>query len=60
MVAASIDPREKAAETVEKLSLTFPVGYGLPVAKTVTLPRPTTSVAGSVADTFAVPAAAAL
>ena len=34
VVAASIDPREKAAETVEKLSLTFPVGYGLPVAET--------------------------
>jgi peroxiredoxin len=34
VVAASTDPRDKAAETVEKLSLNFPVGYGLPVAKT--------------------------
>ena len=34
LVAASTDPREKAAETVEKLSLTFPVGYGLPLVET--------------------------
>ncbi|RPI09661.1 MAG: peroxiredoxin [Zetaproteobacteria bacterium] len=34
VVAASIDPREKAAETVETLSLTFPVGYDLPMAET--------------------------
>ena len=33
-MAASTDPREKAAETIEKLSLTFPVGYGLPLAET--------------------------
>jgi peroxiredoxin len=34
VVAGSTDPREKAAETAEKLSLTFPVGYDLPLAET--------------------------
>ena len=34
VVAASTDPREKAAETVDKLSVTFPVGYGLPLVET--------------------------
>ena len=31
MVAASTDPLEKARETVAEQSLTFPVGYGLPL-----------------------------
>ena len=34
VVAASTDPREKAAETVAEHSLTFPVGYGLPLRET--------------------------
>ncbi|MBI4537053.1 MAG: redoxin domain-containing protein [candidate division NC10 bacterium] len=34
VVAASTDPRERAAETVEKHGLTLPVGYGLPVIET--------------------------
>lgn len=34
MVAASTDPLEKAAETVKEHSLTFPVGYGLPLKET--------------------------
>ena len=28
-MAASVDPREKAQEMVEKNKLTFPIGYGL-------------------------------
>jgi hypothetical protein len=32
-VALSVDPREKAKETVEKLKLTFPVAYGLEVPR---------------------------
>lgn len=31
MLACSTDPLEKARETVEKLGLAFPVGYGLRV-----------------------------
>jgi peroxiredoxin len=31
IVAASTDPLEKAKETVSEHSLTFPVGYGLPL-----------------------------
>ncbi len=31
MVAASTDPLDKAQETVKEHSLTFPVGYGLPL-----------------------------
>lgn len=34
VVAASTDPREKAAETVAEHSLPFPVGYGLPLKET--------------------------
>ncbi len=34
VVAASIDPLDKARETVEKQGLTFPIGYGLPVKET--------------------------
>ena len=34
MVAASTDPLEKARETVLEHSLTFPVGYGLPLKAT--------------------------
>lgn len=34
VVAASTDPREKAAETVKEHGLTFPVGYGLPLEAT--------------------------
>ena len=37
MLAASTDPREKAAETVAEHSLTFPVGYGLPLKETAGL-----------------------
>jgi len=37
MLAASTDPREKAAETVAENSLTFPVGYGLPLKETAGL-----------------------
>lgn len=37
VVAASTDPREKAAETVAEHSLTFPVGYGLPLKETAGL-----------------------
>jgi peroxiredoxin len=33
VVALSVDPLEKAKETVEKLQLTFPVGYGLDVPR---------------------------
>jgi peroxiredoxin len=29
LIAASVDPIEKAKETAEKVKLTFPVGYGL-------------------------------
>ncbi len=31
MVAASTDPLEKAQETVKEHSLTFPIGYALPM-----------------------------
>ncbi len=34
MVAASTDPLDKAKETVAEHSLTFPVGYGLPLEET--------------------------
>jgi len=34
VVAASTDPLEKARETVHEHSLTFPVGYGLPMKET--------------------------
>ncbi|MBI3827327.1 MAG: redoxin domain-containing protein [Candidatus Rokubacteria bacterium] len=34
LVAASVDPLERARETVEKQSLTYPVGFGLPVKET--------------------------
>jgi peroxiredoxin len=34
VVAASTDPLEKATETVGEHSLTFPVGYGLPLTET--------------------------
>jgi peroxiredoxin len=34
VVAASTDPLEKARETVNEHSLTFPVGYGLPLPGT--------------------------
>jgi peroxiredoxin len=34
VVAASTDPLEKAKETVSEHSLTFPVGYGLPLEET--------------------------
>jgi peroxiredoxin len=34
IVAMSTDPQEKAAETVKEHSLTFPVGYGLPLEET--------------------------
>jgi len=34
VVAASTDPPEKAKETVRELSLTLPVGYGLPLKET--------------------------
>jgi peroxiredoxin len=37
VVAASTDPRDKAAETVAEHSLTFPVGYGLPLKETAGL-----------------------
>ena len=36
-MAASTDPREKAAETVTEHSLTFPVAYGLPLKETAGL-----------------------
>ena len=34
VLAASTDPLEKAKETASELSLTLPVGYGLPVKET--------------------------
>jgi peroxiredoxin len=34
VVAASTDPLEKARETVDEHSLSFPVGYGLPLKET--------------------------
>ncbi len=34
MVAASTDPLEKAQETAREHSLTFPIGYGLPMRET--------------------------
>jgi peroxiredoxin len=34
VVAASTDPLEKAQETVKEHSLTFPVGYALPMMET--------------------------
>lgn len=34
VVAASTDPLEKAQETVREHSLTYPVGYGLPLKET--------------------------
>lgn len=34
VVAASTDPADKARETVGEHSLTFPVGYGLPLKET--------------------------
>jgi peroxiredoxin len=34
VVAASTDPADKAGETVREHSLTFPVGYGLPLKET--------------------------
>ncbi len=37
MVAASVDPLEKAGETVKKQSLTYPVGFGLPVKETAAM-----------------------
>lgn len=37
VLAASTDPRERAAETVAEHSLTFPVGYGLPLKETAGL-----------------------
>ena len=37
VLAASTDPREKAAETVAEHSLRFPVGYGLPLKETAGL-----------------------
>lgn len=37
VVAASTDPLEKAQQTVAELSLTFPVGYGLPLEETATM-----------------------
>jgi hypothetical protein len=33
-VAASTDPLDQARETVAEQSLTFPVGYGLPLKET--------------------------
>lgn len=33
VMALSVDPLDKAKETVEKLQLTFPVGYGLEVPR---------------------------
>lgn len=33
-MAASTDPVEKAKETVSEHSLTFPIGYGLPLKET--------------------------
>ena len=33
IVALSVDPIDKAKETVEKLQLTFPIAYGLEVPK---------------------------
>jgi peroxiredoxin len=37
VLAASTDPRDKAAETVAEHSLTFPVGYGIPLKETAGL-----------------------
>ena len=37
VAAASTDPKEKAAETVAEHSLSFPVGYGLPLKETAGL-----------------------
>lgn len=37
VAAASAEPREKAAATVEQLRLTFPVGYGLDAKTTSAL-----------------------
>lgn len=34
IIAASTDPLEKAKETVAAHSLTFPIGYGLPLEET--------------------------
>lgn len=34
VVAASTDPRDKAADTVKEHGLTFPVGFGLPLEPT--------------------------
>ena len=34
VLGGSVDPLDKARETVDKQSLTFPVGYGLPVKET--------------------------
>jgi peroxiredoxin len=34
LVALSTDPAERAAETVERLQLTFPVGHSLPLQPT--------------------------
>ena len=34
VVAASTDPRDKAAETVKEHTLTFPVAFGLPLKET--------------------------
>lgn len=34
VVAASTDPREKAEETTKEQSLTYPLGYGLPLEET--------------------------
>ena len=31
IIAASTDPREKARETVEKLAINYPIGYGMDV-----------------------------
>ena len=37
VVAASVDPVEKARETVAEFSLTFPIGYGLPLKETAAM-----------------------
>lgn len=34
VVAASTDPRDKAEATVQEHSLTYPIGYGLPLEET--------------------------
>jgi peroxiredoxin len=34
VVGASVDPADKAGETVRELALTIPIGYGLPLKET--------------------------